>query len=87
MYVKIEYICTSFEDLLADIALGGVVLLMTFSAVDLLILECERLIHERRLADAAVEAPVVPMPLLVRQILQQHRMKHFHVYIFKYDCM
>lgn len=59
----------SAEDLAAAIAAGGEGGVVAGSAVDLLSLGAERLVHQRHAALAAQEAGLVPVLLLVRQVL------------------
>ena len=42
---------------------------MAISAVELLVLAGERMIHKRNLTVTALEAFLVPVPIFVRQIL------------------
>lgn len=46
------------------------VVVMAVSTVQLLVLAGERMIHQRHLAIAALEATLVPMSVFVRQILR-----------------
>lgn len=44
---------------------------MTLCTVDLLILDCEWFFNQRRLANRAEEAPLMPVSLIVSQVLNQ----------------
>lgn len=54
---------------IAVVALGGIIIGMTFSAQQHIIFGCECFIHQRAAALGTVEALVMPMTILVRQIL------------------
>merc|ERR1711962_284201 len=57
------------EDFVASIASGGEFVSVAVAAVDLLLFAAERLVDEAVAADAADEAPLVPVLLFVREIL------------------
>lgn len=57
------------EDFVASVASGGEFVGVAVAAVDLLLFAAERLVDEAVAADAADEAPLVPVLLFVREIL------------------
>jgi len=58
-----------FEDLAASIASGGEFVSVAIAAVNLVLFAAKRLVDEAVAADAAYEAPLVPVLLFVREIL------------------
>lgn len=60
---------TWHNSFLAVVALGGIIIGMTFSAQQHIIFGCECFIHQRAAALGTVETLVMPMTILVRQIL------------------
>jgi len=60
---------SSLEESSAPVTPGGEVVVMAVRAVEALVLEGEWSIHQRALTVATLEAPLVPMLLLVRQVL------------------
>lgn len=61
---------SSLEESTAPVAPGGEVVVMTVGAVETLVLEGERTIDERALTITTLEATLVPVLLLVRQVLR-----------------
>ena len=67
---------TSTERLVAAVTARGKVVVVAVGAVDLFILGGERLVDQRQLAGAALEAELMPVPLFVRQVLVIEGRKH-----------
>ena len=63
---------TCSEDVAAAVTARGEVVVVTVGAVKLLVLGGERLVDERVEAVAALEAFLVPVLVLVRQVLKTH---------------
>lgn len=61
---------SSLEESTASVAPGREVVVMTIGAVEPLVLEGERAINERALTITTLEATLVPVLLLVRQVLR-----------------
>jgi hypothetical protein len=61
---------TSPEDVGASITTGGEVVVVAVGAVETVIFGSERLVHKGRLTVHALEAGLMPMLVLIRQILQ-----------------
>lgn len=64
-----KFLHTSTERLVAAVTARGKVVVVAVGAVDLFILGGERLVDQRQLAGAALEAELMPVPLFVRQVL------------------
>ena len=65
-----DIVLTWSEDFAASIAPRGEFVGVTIAAVNLLLFAAERLVDETVAADAAHEAPLVPVLLFVREILR-----------------
>ena len=68
--IQVSFPRTCAKDVSAAVAPRSEVVVMAVGAVELLVLGGERLVDERAATVAAVEALLVPVPVLVRQILQ-----------------
>lgn len=61
---------TWHDCLLALITFRGILIGITLSTQQLLVLGGERLVHQRTLTSEAVEAVIVPVTVLIRQVLR-----------------